>query len=185
MPVVHKLLAVDAALDGFIETAMQMVGGSPRSYYASGGPARVLIVMRNGGALDDLRQPNTYIKALVGWDEGTAPFVLPEDTGKVHTKITVDLVLSLDANAAGEYSRANRMEVESLAALLAKAPRADRPGGARGAVGRKLAVGDAATVPHPVTLLPAQWEIVETLGSGNRSAGVRFLVDWWKREHGG
>lgn len=167
-------------LVAFAQTAERAVDDRRRYYYAAVGPCRVLLVMRNGVPLEALNQPNAYIKALVGWEPGTPGFVLPQDEGKQHTKITVGELLTLTPDAAGEYARANGLEIESLAAILNNAPRADRPGGARGAVGRKRVGGDTRAVSHPVTLLPEQWAAVGRLGGGNRSAGIRKLIEEWQ-----
>ena len=164
----------------FVKTAERTVDGRRRYYYAAVGPRRVMIVMRNGTPLEHLNQPNAYVKALVGWEPGTSEFALPQHAGKQHTKITVDMLLTLDERAVQMYTAQSGVEIESLAAILNNAPRADRPGGARGAVGRKRVGGDTRAVSHPVTLLPEQWAAVGRLGGGNRSAGIRKLIEEWQ-----
>lgn len=63
-----------------------------------------------------------------------------------------------------------------LTALIASAPRSDRPGGARGDVGPRPLVADDRTEAHSVTLPGATWRLLESLGGGNRSAGIRRLA---------
>ena len=195
----HRLLAVDCILsappvivpgvhDGvplgvFVKTAERTVDGRRRYYYASVGVHRVLLVMRNGHPLESISQPDAYIKALVGWDAGTSEFVLPAHAGKRHTKITVDMLLALDESAAQKYAAASGVEIESLAHVLAQAPRSDRAGGARGDVGRKPVGGDVEAVPRTITLLPEQWRLAEAIGGGNRSAGIRAALDAWEASH--
>ncbi len=65
----------------------------------------------------------------------------------------------------------------SFSVILARAPRTDRPGGARGAVGRKMLVAGEATEAHSITLPASVWRRVEEIGGGNRSDGVRRLVE--------
>ncbi len=68
-------------------------------------------------------------------------------------------------------------EPTSFSAMLARAPRTDRPGGARGAVGRKMLVAGEATEAHSITLPASVWRRLEEIGGGNRSEGVRRLVE--------
>jgi hypothetical protein len=196
----HRLLAVDCLLSAvplvvprvhdqgnllgiFVKTAERTVDGRRRYYYAGLGAHRILLVMRNGHPLESLSQPDAYIKALVGWDAGTSEFVLPAHAGKRHTKITVDMLLTLDESAAQKYAAASGVEIESLAHVLAQAPRSDRAGGARGDVGRKPVGGDVEAVPRTITLLPEQWRLAEAIGGGNRSAGIRAALDAWEASH--
>ena len=65
----------------------------------------------------------------------------------------------------------------SFSVMLARAPRTDRPGGARGAVGRKMLVAGEATEAHSITLPASVWRRLEEIGDGNRSEGVRRLVE--------
>jgi hypothetical protein len=179
----HRFLKVDFPInpiDGaMVKTAERTVDGQRRYYYAGAGPHRILFVMRNGQPIEALDEPNTYVKALVGWDPGTADFVLPQHAGKQHTKVTVDLLLTLTPEGAAEFARAAGAEVESLAHILANAPRSDKAGGARGVVGRKRLAG--GTQARTVTLTPEQWALAEQLGGGeNASAGIRRALDEWK-----
>ncbi len=68
-------------------------------------------------------------------------------------------------------------ETTSFSVMLARAPRTDRPGGARGAVGRKVLVAGEATEAHSITLPASVWRRLEEIGGGNRSEGVRRLVE--------
>ena len=69
------------------------------------------------------------------------------------------------------------VEPTNFSAFLARAPRTDRPGGARGNVGRKALVAGEATEAHSITLPASAWRLLEQIGGGNRSEGVRRLVD--------
>lgn len=179
----HRFLKVDFPInpiDGaIVKTAERTVDGQRRYYYAGAGPHRILLVMRNGQPIESLDQDNTYVKVLIGWDPGTADFVMPQHEGKQHTKVTVDLALTLTPADAELYATANGVEIESLAHILANAPRSDQAGGARGAVGRKP-VAPGGTQPRTVTLLPEQWALAERIGNGNVSAGIRMALDKWK-----
>lgn len=153
-----------------VRTGTQLIDGVLRYYYAAEPPLRILIVMRNGMALEDV-PTGYYLKALVGWDDGTA-FVLPGDAGKQHTKLSVDLVLD-DALIV----RAD-VGLISLSSIVARAPRSDRPGGWRGGTpGRPpVAAGDRVE-QHNITLPSQLWRRVEHAGVGNRSAGIRKLIE--------
>lgn len=48
-------------------------------------------------------------------------------------------------------------------------------GGRRSGAGRKRLAPDG-TEAHNITLSPDDWRLIEALGHGNRSAGVRALV---------
>ena len=63
-----------------------------------------------------------------------------------------------------------------LTALIVSAPRSARPGGARGDVGPRPLVAGDLTEAHSVTLPGATWRLLESLGGGNRSAGIRRLA---------
>ena len=69
------------------------------------------------------------------------------------------------------------VEPTSFSTFLASAPRTDRPGGARGAVGRKALVAGDDTEAHSITLPASAWRLLERIGGGNRSEGVRRLVE--------
>ena len=69
------------------------------------------------------------------------------------------------------------VEPTSFSAFLAHAPRTDRRGGARGAVGRKALMEGEATEAHSITLPASTWRFLERIGDGNRSEGVRRLVE--------
>jgi hypothetical protein len=64
-----------------------------------------------------------------------------------------------------------------LSVVLARAPRSDRAGGARGAVGRKVLAPGEETEAHSITLPASVWREIERIGEGNRSEGVRRLVE--------
>lgn len=68
-------------------------------------------------------------------------------------------------------------EPTNFSTFLARAPRADRPGGARGDVGRRALAPGEATEAHSITLPASVWRRLEQIGDGNRSEGVRRLAD--------
>ena len=68
-------------------------------------------------------------------------------------------------------------EPTNFSVLLARAPRTDRPGGARGNVGRKTLTPGEATEAHSITLPASVWRRLEQIGGGNRSEGVRRLAE--------
>lgn len=78
--------------------------------------------------------------------------------------------LLLDAGQADE-------EPINFEVVLARAPRSDQAGGARGAVGRKVLAPGEATEAHSITLPASVWREIERIGEGNRSEGVRRLVE--------
>lgn len=61
--------------------------------------------------------------------------------------------------------------------MLGCAPRTDHPGGVRGDVGRKALVAGELTEAHSITLPASVWRRLEQIGGGNRSEGVRRLVE--------
>ena len=65
----------------------------------------------------------------------------------------------------------------NFSVILARAPRSDRAGGARGPVGRKVLAPGEPTEAHSITLPASVWREIERIGEGNRSEGVRRLVD--------
>lgn len=177
----HRFLKVDFPInpvDGaIVKTAERTVDGQRRYYYAGAGPHRILIVMRNGQPIETLEREDTYVKALIGWDPGAADFVMPQHEGKQHTKVTVDMALTLPPADAALFANTNGLEIESLAHILANAPRSDQAGGARGDVGRKPVGGNVKAVARTITLLPEQWAYLEGVGEGNISEGARRVIE--------
>ncbi len=55
-------------------------------------------------------------------------------------------------------------------------------GGRRSGAGRPRLTPDGL-VSHNVTLSADDWAVIETLGNGNRSAGVRSLVEMMREEY--
>lgn len=80
----------------------------------------------------------------------------------------------MDGAASGPITE---VEPTDFSVFLARAPRADRPGGARGAVGRKALVAGEFAEAHSITLPASVWRRLEQIGEGNRSEGVRRLVE--------
>lgn len=81
-----------------------------------------------------------------------------------------DRKLLLDAGQPDE-------EPINFEVVLALAPRSDRAGGARGEVGRKVLAPGEETEAHSITLPASVWREIERIGEGNRSEGVRRLVE--------
>lgn len=153
-----------------VETGEQTVNGVLRRYYAAPLPLRLLLVMQTGAAAQQLRQ-GCYAKALLGWDDGDNPYVLPGQHGKRHTKISIGLIYDGPLPAGVE-------EITPLSEIIAKAPRADRPGGWRGGDGGRPRVIDGDLTERRTVTLPSRlWRRIEVLGNGNFSAGVRKLAD--------
>lgn len=153
-----------------VSTGQQEVGGVLRRYYAAHPPLRLLLVMQTGHMARQLRQ-GRYVQALIGWDNGDNPYVLPGQQGKSHTKLSVSLIYDGPLPAGVE-------QITPLSEIIAKVPRADRPGGWRGGEGgRPRVVDDDLTERRTVTLPSRLWRRIEALGAGNFSAGVRKLAD--------
>jgi hypothetical protein len=89
-------------------------------------------------------------------------------------RVVASALLETDIATSGPITE---VEPTSFSILLARAPRTDRPGGARGAVGRKALVAGDGTEAHSITLPASAWRLLERIGGGNRSEGVRRLVE--------
>lgn len=153
-----------------VSTGENTVNSVLRRYYAAHLPLRLLLVMQTGAAAQQLRQ-GCYAKALLGWDDGDNPYVLPGQQGKSHTKLSVGLIYDGPLPEGVE-------EIVPLSEIIAKAPRSDRPGGWRGGDGgRPRVIDDDYTVRRTVSLPSRLWRRIEALGNGNFSAGVRKLAD--------
>ena len=70
----------------------------------------------------------------------------------------------------------------NFAVVLARAPRSDRAGGARGPVGRKVLTPGEETEAHSITLPASVWREIERIGEGNRSEGVRRALEIGRRD---
>jgi hypothetical protein len=57
----------------------------------------------------------------------------------------------------------------------------DTRGGQRTGAGRKRLAPDGL-VSHNITLAAEDWAVVENLGNGNRSAGVRAMIEYFRKE---
>ena len=126
--------------------------------YAARPPWRLLLVLPPGlepGALPR----GGCCAAEMAWVRG--------EGGKRYRQITVTRLLPAPP---ADLARTR------LTALIASAPRSDRPGGARGDVGPRPLVAGERTEAHSVTLPGATWCLLESLGGGNRSAGIRRLT---------
>ncbi len=159
-----QIIFVDAAL-AVTPTGSDAVG---HRYYAADPPYRLLLVLPAG--LDWAAiQPGAYLQAQLGWDDGAGPYTLPASAGKRPRRITVEALVTEPPPAAQVYA---------LSALVAAAPRSDRPGGRRGEkIGRLPLTPNDPQEAHSVTLPASLWRRIEQLGGGNRSAGVRRLAE--------
>jgi len=142
---------------------------STLGWYQSPAPYRVLIVLDRSIRPADLRW-GMRLAVRLGWEVVQ---------GKRWRHVWV---LRMVAPAAARTDNApagptTEVEPTSFSTFLARAPRTDRPGGARGAVGRKALVAGEATEAHSITLPASAWRLLERLGDDNRSEGVRRLVE--------
>lgn len=91
-----------------------LTGGNGRSYFVTrAGTLPMAILVSAAGGLVELRE--RVVDANVGWDAGTQGFVLEQDIGRRHTKITVYRMLGFGEKAD-----------LTLSQVLAKAPMRDR-----------------------------------------------------------
>lgn len=135
--------------------------------YRSPAPYRLAVSLPGKVRANDVRGPALLVAEL-GWQvlEGKRWRVVrvskinPPDARK----------LLLDAGLPDE-------DPINFAVVLDRAPRSDRAGGARGAVGRKVLAPGEPTEAHSITLPASVWREIERIGEGNRSEGVRRLVD--------
>lgn len=140
--------------------------------YRSPAPYRLALSLPGKVRASDVRGPALLV-AVLGWQvlEGKRWRVMqvqkinPPDVRK----------LLLDAGLPDE-------DPINFAVVLARAPRSDRAGGARGAVGRKLLVPGEETEAHSITLPASVWREIERIGEGNRSEGVRRALEIRRRD---
>ena len=164
---------IDGGLTPAIEWAAEYIpeqpAGEERRYYASKGPWRVLVVMRHGLTITDLSNASMsqglYADAVYSWEVGKKLFV--PQPGKVYLKISVASVNVQSGEAALRYAQRHGLEIESLAAVIARAPRSDLRGGYRGTGGRKRE-GDTVRVRLPQSLIDKATDF----GGGDFSYGV-------------
>lgn len=163
----------------FVKTGEQTVDGIRRLYYAACPPHRVLVVMRNGVDLRKLNDAsgNTYVTALVGWDEGTNGYVRQGEEGKRHTKISIDVLHSFQPDFAAASANKYGLTLTSWSALLANAPRSDRRGGYRGTQGRQRIDQDEPTSRISASVPTSYVDALRRLGNGDISAGVRRAIE--------
>lgn len=135
--------------------------------YRSPAPYRLAVGLPGKVRPSDVRRPGLLV-AKLDWQvlEGKRWRVMrvqdinPTDARK----------LLLDAGLPDE-------EPTNFSIIRARAPRSDRAGGARGPVGRKVLAPGEPTEAHSITLPASAWRAIERIGEGNRSEGVRRLVD--------
>lgn len=108
--------------------------------YVSLPPRLLVVVLKPGVKLEDLVE-GTVVDAELDWhpkqkekwvDEHHSPFVLTENIGKRHSRLTIWRVVQ------------GREWDKKLSKIVVSAPRSDRPGGYRGTQGRKE--GESTTV---------------------------------------
>jgi len=157
-----------------IETGTQVIDKDARRYYAADSPLLLLIVTRNNLVLQDVPQ-RVYVEALIGWDDGTSPYILPAHAGKRHTKITI-FQMSTHPIFPSERERDLLDPFPDtglpLSAVIARAPRLGRRGGNRPGSGRPR-LGDERMGSYDVTLPQHMAAWLRSLGNDNISAGVR------------
>jgi len=141
--------------------------------YRSPAPYRLAVSLPGKLRASDVRGPALLV-ATSGWQ------VLEGKRWRVISVSEINPVdvrkLLLDAGQPDE-------DPINFAVVLARAPRSDRPGGARGPVGRKVLAAGEETEAHSITLPASVWRDIERIGEGNRSEGVRRLVEV-KRDEG-
>lgn len=148
------------------EMDVRNVDGEQRWYYAAEAPWRIVLVLRGQPIDASFWTPSGIVNGLVGWENGTAGFVLPENEKRRHTKIT------LIAQPPGVIYIA---DVESLVHTLFRSPRSDRRGGYRGTQGRRTL--DAQGTHHACTTLTTeQFAFIRRLGAGDVALGLRTAV---------
>lgn len=148
------------------ETARQEVNGEQRYYYAAEPPWRILLVLRGAPIDAPLWSVGSIVNGLVGWDDGTAGFVLPENERRRHTKLTL---------LAEPPPAIVPLEVETLLRILFRSPRSDRRGGYRGTQGRPP-IDPTGTYQACTTLTSPQHAFVLDLGQGDIASGLRAAV---------
>ena len=159
---------------GFVETQQRQVDGVTRYYYVTRPPRRCIIVT-HGQPLPAFH--GSVVDASVGWDDGHEGFVLPGNEGKKHSKITIRRSIP---HATPEDAD------DTLSSLIARAPRSDRPGGARGHVGRKPIGSTSDPLRYKQLTMPeSYWQRLLKLGGGgkNYSAALRNLIDKMSTDH--
>jgi hypothetical protein len=146
--------------------AQMAVVGETRYYYTALAPWRIVLVLR-GDPLESLAWlGGTIVDALVGWDNGSPGFVLPENERRKHTKITL-----LGKAPSAIFPE----DVRMLSEIIFRSPRSDRRGGYRGTQGRRPLDG-AGTHQVRTTLTNEQYLYAMRLGDGDISKGLREAV---------
>ena len=152
-------LYIDMAISEFERAGAEVAGLvlhrsgrlDDRTYYYSAEPYRILVVLRNGLALDGINWGAT-VDVAVGGDSGKK-YVAEHNEGKTHTKITIFHVLDGGSDKTAM----------SLSALISKAPK--NPG--------RPQIGRTPTKPRTITLTGEQWRQAAIDGDGNASGGIR------------
>jgi hypothetical protein len=142
---------------------------SAPGWHRSPPPYRVLISLEKSLRPSDLRQ-GMLLAARLGWE-----IVGGKRWRHVQVLRAVAPATLRTEGATADLITAN--EPTNFSVLLARAPRTDRAGGARGNVGRKTLTPGEATEAHSITLPASVWRRLEQIGGGNRSEGVRRLAD--------
>ena len=107
------LINFDVSAEKFVY--MRQDVKTQRWYYASADP-RVLLRL-DGFPIDEV-VPGEWCDGLIGWDRGDAGYVLPQNVGAKHTKIT------LKAHGVKEFDiNMPPADLKMLSAILADAPR--------------------------------------------------------------
>ena len=146
--------------------AQMTVDSETRYYYTALAPWRIVLVLRSA-PLESLAWPaGAIIDALVGWDNGSPGFVLPENERRKHTKITL-----LGKQPTAIFPE----EVKTLSEIIFRSPRSDRRGGFRGTQGRRP-LDDAGMHQVRATLTQEQYLYAMSLGDGDISKGLRNAV---------
>lgn len=142
---------------------------SALDWHQSPPPYRVLISLAKNIRPSDLRQ-GMLLAARLGWE------IIGGKRWR-HVRVlhvAAPATLRTEDAISGPVAAS---EPTNFSTFLGRAPRTDRPGGARGDVGRKALAPGEATEAHSITLPASVWRRLEQIGAGNRSEGVRRLAD--------
>ena len=139
-----------------------------KGLYRSPAPYRLVVSLPGKVRANDVRGPALLV-ATLGWRvlEGKRWRVV--NVSEINPPLDPRKLL-LDAGQPDE-------DPINFAVVLGRAPRSDRAGRARGAVGRKVLAPGEATEAHSITLPASVWREIERIGEGNRSEGVRRALE--------
>lgn len=158
------LINFDVDRDLFV--TMRYDAEKHRWYYASDNPRVVLRL--DGFSLDEI-DDGEWCDGMVGWDRGDTGYVLPQNIGMKHTKITLKLhgVKEFDINMPHQ-------DLKMMSAILADAPRDEK----FERVTRVVTITrEAAQLDDPITLSEAALLLFGAAGARELMRVNRLLDD--------